>query len=351
MSPKKEGTLYCTNCRAKMVEQEVEGRVRFICPDCGHVAYEHLKTCAGVLIEQEGKILLLQRGAGEAFAGHWNLPAGYCEADEDPATTAAREAAEETGLNVAIGPLVDVYYFDDDQRGNGVLILYEADVIGGSLRVDGHEATRWGFFGPNELPQPLCGGGHDQAIKEWRQQALNPWQASSPMRYCPHCAHELEERESFGRIRATCPRCGFVHFQGPKVGVSLLIEDAGRVLLVQRAVDPGDGLWSLPSGFVDWDESPETAAVREAKEETGLNIEPVELMAADYYTNDPRGAGINLTYRARIVGGELAAADDARAVRFVSPQEVPSSEAIAFAGHRRTIEKWAAGTAPLPPTT
>jgi ADP-ribose pyrophosphatase YjhB (NUDIX family) len=331
-----------------MVGREVEGRLRLTCPDCGYVAYDQLKTCAGALIQREGKILLLRRGADEAFPGKWNLPAGYCEADEAPAVTAAREAAEETGLTVKIGPLVDVYYFDDDDRGNGVLILYEAEITGGSLRVDGREATRWGFFGPEELPQPLCGGGHDQAIEDWRQRALDPWRANSPMRYCPHCAHELEEREAFGRLRATCPRCGYVHFHGPKVGVSLLIERNGQALLVQRAVDPGDGLWSLPSGFVDWDESPEEAALREAQEETGLGIELVELMDTDYYTEDPRGAGINLTYRARIVGGELAAADDARAVRFISPHELPHPEAIAFPGHWRTLERWAAGMGETP---
>jgi 8-oxo-dGTP pyrophosphatase MutT (NUDIX family) len=95
------------------------------------------------------------------------LPAGYAEADEAPLETVVREVYEETGLRVEPEDLVDVYYFDDDPRGNGILIVYECRPVGGVLR-----ATREGadpaFFGPSEVPKDLSGGGHDQAIRAWR---------------------------------------------------------------------------------------------------------------------------------------------------------------------------------------
>jgi len=305
------------------------------------VAYDQLKVGAGVLLEREGELLLVQRGpAMDAFPGAWNLPSGYCEADERPQATAAREATEETGLQVQVGSLVDVYAFDDDPRGNGLLLVYEAEIVGGELRGDGREAAALGFFPPEGLPAPLCGGGHAQAIRAWRERALDRWQPGAPMRHCPHCGHLLQERQAFERLRPVCPRCGFVHFRELKVGVSVLVEREGQILLVQRAVEPGLGHWSLPSGFVEWDEHPEVAAMRECQEETGLTVALTGLYGVRHYTDDYRGPGINLTYAAQVQGGRVQAGDDAQAARFFAPADLPPPEEIAFQGHRSILERW-----------
>jgi 8-oxo-dGTP diphosphatase len=335
--------LYCLQCGTKLDLRYIEGRVRSICPACGQVAYQQLKVGAGALVEQNGSLLLVQRGpAMDAFPGTWNLPSGYCEADEPPQVTAARETAEETGLQVRAGGLVDAYYFDDDPRGNGLLLVYEAEIVGGELQSDGHETTGAGYFPPRHLPQPLCGGGHEQAIRAWQARALDRWQPGAPLRYCPHCGHALEERLAFDRLRPVCPACGFIHFRNPKVGVSVLVEANGQVLLVRRAIDPGLGKWCLPSGFVEWDESPQAAAIRECAEETGLAVAILELMDAVHYTADFRGAGVNLTYRAQVTGGVLQPGDDAEAARFFTPAELPPAGEIAFASHRQALERWQA---------
>jgi 8-oxo-dGTP diphosphatase len=166
------------------------------------------------------------------------------------------------------------------------------------------------------------------------------WQPGMPMRYCPHCTHPLEDRLAFGRIRLVCPACGFVHLRDPKVGVTALVEEGGQVLLVQRAIEPGLGLWSLPSGYVEWDESPEQAVRRECAEETGLSLADLELLDVLHYTDDFRGPGINLVYRARVCGGHLRPADDARDARFSEPADLPPPEQIAFVGHRQVLEQW-----------
>jgi ADP-ribose pyrophosphatase YjhB (NUDIX family) len=163
------------------------------------------------------------------------------------------------------------------------------------------------------------------------------------MRYCPHCTYPLEERLAFGRMRLTCPACGFVHFREPKVGVSVLVEQGRRVLLVRRAIEPGLGQWCLPSGFVDWDEPPETAAIRECAEETGLAVTDLELLEAQHYTDDFRGPGINLVYQVQIASGTLQPGDDADEARFFAPEELPPLEAIAFRNHRLILERWLAG--------
>lgn len=160
------------------------------------------------------------------------------------------------------------------------------------------------------------------------------------MRHCPHCAHPLEETFAFDRMRRVCPACGFVHFRAPKVGVSLVVEDNARILLVRRAVEPGKGMWSLPSGFVEFDESPQEAAVRECKEETGLTLSDLVLMEAAHYTDDYRGSGINLVYGSQVASGLLHPGDDASEARFFSRDELPAGQEIAFQGHRVFLAGW-----------
>jgi 8-oxo-dGTP diphosphatase len=126
------------------------------------------------------------------------------------------------------------------------------------------------------------------------------------------------------------------------VGVSALIESEGQVLLVLRGIDPGLGKWSLPSGFVEWDESPESALVRECAEETGLVVENPVLWEARHYTDDFRGPGVNLVYRAQVAGGTLRAGDDASAARLHARDELPPDDEIAFQGHRHILECWKA---------
>jgi ADP-ribose pyrophosphatase YjhB (NUDIX family) len=296
-----------------------------------------------VLVQRDGALLLVQRSwKDDAFPGAWCLPAGYCEADEPPRITATREAAEETSLQVETGQLVDVYFFDNDPRGNGLLLVYEAEITGGELEADGMEAVAADFFRAKQLPDLVCGGGHDQAIQMWQAAIQDRWRPGSPMRFCPHCTHPLETKLAFDRERSVCPSCGFVHFRSPKVGVSVLAEMGKRVLMVRRAVEPGQGKWSLPSGFVEWDESPELAVIRECAEETGLIITGVALEEVRHYTDDFRGPGINLTYRGQVAGGLLRPGDDAAEVQWFAPDELPPATAIAFDGHRLIVERWQA---------
>jgi len=335
---------FCGECSAELPAPLVEAGEGVACTACGQVWFPTLKVGAGVLVERDGALLLLQRSPDdEAFAGAWNLPAGFGRAGEEPRQTAAREAAEEAGLEVSPGRLAGGYFFDDDPRGDGLLLVYEAEVSGARVQVDGLEAVASGFFPPNALPAPLSGGGHNQAVHAWAARRLDRWQPGVPPRYCPHCTHPLEERSTFGRQRLACRTCGFVHFREAKVGVSVLIEEAGCLLLVRRAIDPGRGLWSLPSGFLDWDEAPEAAAVRECAEETGLEVSTLVLLGVGHYTDDFRGPGLNLAYRAAAVGGRLLAGDDAAEVRFFAAEDLPAGEEIAFANHRLLLDSWRQG--------
>ena len=156
---------FCPQCAAPLQKREVEGRLRKICPACGWIDYLQPKASAGAVVEAEGRLLLSKRDI-EPWMGCWCLPAGYMEVDETPAQAAEREVFEETGLIVRVSDLLDVYFFDDDPRGNGILILYSAAVTGGSLQgsAEGREVR---FFAPEEIPENLAGAEQDRAIQAW----------------------------------------------------------------------------------------------------------------------------------------------------------------------------------------
>jgi 8-oxo-dGTP diphosphatase len=158
------------------------------------------------------------------------------------------------------------------------------------------------------------------------------------MNYCPRCAHPLEDKSLFGRRRRVCPGCGFIFFRDPKVATGVLVEQDGKVLLVRRAVDPKQGWWCIPSGFMEYDEAPQEAAIRECKEETGLDVCLIGLLDVYHYRSDFRGSGILIVYQAEVVGGELQPGDDASEARFFGPAELPQE--IAFASNCEALRRW-----------
>jgi len=160
---------YCYQCGNELEVQFIDHREREVCPNCGWVYYVQLKVGSAVIIEQDNKLLLLQR-AHEPWLGSWMIPAGYVEADEDPKDAAKREVFEEAGLNVELGDLVKTYYFDDDPRGNGVAFVYKAGNVSGEINLNG-EATDARYFAHDEIPSFLTKGGHDRIIAEWRARA------------------------------------------------------------------------------------------------------------------------------------------------------------------------------------
>lgn len=134
---------------------------------------------------------------------------------------------------------------------------------------------------------------------------------SRPFRYCPYCATPLILMKQMGEDRPTCPNCGWVYYEDPKVAAGVLAVRNEEVLLVRRIMDPFAGLWSIPAGFVNAYEDPAQAALRECLEETGLNAAVEELFDILAGREHPRGADILLVYRVHTCGGELHAGDDA----------------------------------------
>jgi ADP-ribose pyrophosphatase YjhB (NUDIX family) len=158
------------------------------------------------------------------------------------------------------------------------------------------------------------------------------------LRFCPRCAAELEAVEVRCHRRLVCPECSYIFYLTPATVTCVLAESDGRILFVLRKYEPGAGKWCLPAGFVEAGEQPEESAVREVKEETGLDVE-IEGVYDTWATDeDPRTPVVSIAYTARVVGGELAAGDDATEAGFFPMDGLPHP--IAFADHRRIVREY-----------
>ncbi|NLA74324.1 MAG: NUDIX hydrolase [Deltaproteobacteria bacterium] len=134
-------------------------------------------------------------------------------------------------------------------------------------------------------------------------------------------------KESF-----TCPECGkgLFRYKNPFPTVDIIIKVKGGIVLIQRK-NPPHG-WAIPGGFVDYGESLETAAVREAKEETSLDVRLVaQLGAYSDPERDPRHHTISVVFIAEADGVPVAA-DDALSVKIFTAETLP--ETMAF-DHKR----------------
>lgn len=165
-----------------------------------------------------------------------------------------------------------------------------------------------------------------------------PERLSTP-RYCQSCGHALVERfvSSEGRTRWQCETCGFIHYMNPRVVAGIIIENAGRVLLQQRAIEPRAGLWTFPGGFLELGETPEQGARRETLEEVGLDVTPAALQGV--YARPEVGIVL-------VVYQGTSASDDARVadaesldVRWFAIDDIPWS-ALAFDTTEAALRDW-----------
>ena len=146
-------------------------------------------------------------------------------------------------------------------------------------------------------------------------------------------------------MRDVCPKCGYVAWGNPKPAVGVLVERAGRLLLVRRERAPYKGYWDIPGGFVEAGEAPDKGAMREVREETGLRVKIERLVGAyaDVY-KEKSGSGhtFNVYYSARPVGGRGEPGDDATELRWFPIAALPRR--LAFPGHSRAaIRAWRQG--------
>lgn len=145
---------------------------------------------------------------------------------------------------------------------------------------------------------------------------------ASEYRFCLRCGGPLTSRilRASEAPRPACRACGFVLFLDPKVATGAVFHFDGGVLLVRRAIEPSYGKWVFPGGYVDRGESLEGAAIREVKEECGMDVRLTRLLGVYSSTGNPV---ILIAFVGEVIGGRVQVDDEGLEARCFSPQEIP----------------------------
>ena len=157
----------------------------------------------------------------------------------------------------------------------------------------------------------------------------------APFLYCPQCRTRLVARESGGRQREACEACGQVYFRNPIAAAAAVLLDGDRILLCRRNSSVFRGRWYIPAGFCEEDETIEACAIREAREECGLDVAIEQLIDANSGFEVAGRPVVGVYFRVRAVGGRLEPGDDVDAAEFYRLDAVPD---LPFAGDRRVID-------------
>jgi ADP-ribose pyrophosphatase YjhB (NUDIX family) len=177
---------------------------------------------------------------------------------------------------------------------------------------------------------------------------LHPHDDAHTYRFCPRCGGAFERRllKPNEPERLVCTRCEFVFYLDPKIAVGTIIRTgtapAGapeRIVLVRRAIEPGYGKWVFPGGYVDRGESLISAAVREAREECGLDVRIDGLVNIYSYAGR---APVIVVYAATALGGTLCADDECLETAEVEPASIPWDN-LAFRSTREGLQDYLAG--------
>jgi ADP-ribose pyrophosphatase YjhB (NUDIX family) len=126
--------------------------------------------------------------------------------------------------------------------------------------------------------------------------------------------------EGDSRQRLVCNDCGFINYENPKVVVGAVVREGRRILMCRRAINPRQGFWTLPAGYLELNETTADGARREAWEEARAKIEIDGLLAV---YNIPRISQVQVIYRARLVSPDVAAGPESEAVGLYRWEDIP----------------------------
>lgn len=144
--------------------------------------------------------------------------------------------------------------------------------------------------------------------------------------FCPLCGKQYSDKSPQSQ-KLHCFECNYDLYISPKPCNGLILEnDQGEILLIKRKFDPDKGKWDVPGGFVDQDENLEQSAIREAKEEIGVEIENTKYLASypdTYEFQKVTNPSLIFMLSASIASGEIKAQDDAEEYKFFPKDQLP----------------------------
>ena len=162
-------SVFCSACAAALPEDPPT-----TCRQCGHAHWANPKPSASALVGHDDGLVLARR-AKDPWAGHWDVPGGFCDPGEHPAATAVREVREEAGLRVEVvgflGAWVDAYQEPGRRQESTLNLFYVAKLIGPFAPVPAvGEILEVAVFQPNDPPNALAFPAQlDPVLTAWRR--------------------------------------------------------------------------------------------------------------------------------------------------------------------------------------
>jgi ADP-ribose pyrophosphatase YjhB (NUDIX family) len=192
---------------------------------------------------------------------------------------------------------------------------------------------------------PFADRGPDARSTDIASGAGVPGWLEATLKFCTRCGGVLRfgPIEGEDRPRHGCEACGYIAYVNPRLVVTTIpVTGDGQVVLLRRGIEPGKGWWAQPGGFLEVDETVTEAAVRETREETGLIVQPGEILG--FYAR-LEAAVVVVALEARVVSGEPRLNPEALEIRTFAPEDIPW-QGIAFKTTMWALRDWLARRRP-----
>ena len=156
--------------------------------------------------------------------------------------------------------------------------------------------------------------------------------------FCCHCAYQCELKipEDDNRERWVCPQCTTTHYENPKIIVGILPYYKNQILLCQRAIEPAYGLWTIPSGFMECNETVEEGAKREAFEEAGIHCQDLNLFVV---YSIPHISQVYMVFLSELKSKEFFPGNETLTIDFFDFDRIPWDK-IAFSSVTFSLKKF-----------
>lgn len=159
----------------------------------------------------------------------------------------------------------------------------------------------------------------------------------SKFKFCPLCGYALCRRKIDGRQRLACQKCDWIYYKNPLPVVICAIRNKNNeILIAKRNLAPCKNAWALPGGFIESNETPESACLRELKEETGLKGKIERVVGVYLHKSKHYGSFLIIGYEVSITQDKLSLNSELKDAAFFSKKNLP---VIPFSSHRKIIER------------
>jgi len=158
------------------------------------------------------------------------------------------------------------------------------------------------------------------------------------MNFCSECGGKVSQKIPKGdtHLRHVCDDCETIHYLNPKLIAGSLPISGDRVLLCKRAIEPRYGLWTLPAGFMENDETITEGAARETQEEANAEVSDLQLYTV---TSLPSVDQVHVFMKGNLVDDKFSAGEESLEVALFTEDEIPWDE-IAFSAVRKTLQHY-----------